>query len=306
MLLWCHAGLAFAQQGGHIRGLVVDNEGFAIENATIVVSSQGDDANIEVQTGSDGRYTYGGLATGLYTITAVKDELGGEVFRIRVRDGQTVAVNFELEPGRRVAAYLSEAGEREALSRVFASGLEANRGGNFELAVEEFLRALEISPACIECHYNLAIAYSRLERLADAEMEFERVIILMPEYVAAYHGLSGILARQGRQDAAAEARSEANRIALEQLAAGQAMAENAVARGVTLLNAGSVADAVDRFEFAIGQNSNFAAAHYWLGVALQQLGRQPESQTAFERYLQIDPSGEHADDARQRLGDVRR
>ena len=295
--------IAIAQQVPKIHGRVVDEQGQAVGDATVIISSV-DGETTEIQTSTDGQFTAGELAAGSYTVTAVKEELGGEVFRILVRDDQTIAVNFMLEPGRRAATYLSEAGEREALSRRFEAGVEASRSRDYDLAVEQYLGALEISPTCLECHFNLAVAYMQLGRLAEAETEFRRVIVLQPNYAAAYYGLSGLYAGQGRQAEAVEARSEANRIALQRLAVGRAQAEDAVARGVVFLEAGNVADAIGRFEDAVAQDASLPAAHYWLGVALQESGRLPQSHSSLQRYLQLEPSGQFADDARERLDDL--
>ena len=304
-LLFIHAGIAantaLAQPGGTIEGVVVDELGRPVSEATIVVNGLSAGEAVETQTSSDGRYTYRGVSAGLYTIAATKGGLGGEVFRIRVRDERTVSVNFELAAGQRVASYLIEAGQREALSRIFATGIEASRSGNYTAAISAFLNALELSPTCLECHYNLAIAYTELGRFAEAEVEFRSVLRLRQDYAAAYYGLSSIYTRQGRESEAADARSEANRIALERVAVGRAQAEDAVARGVTFFNAGNIADAIGRFQVAVELDATLAAAHYWLGLSFQQSGRDAPARLEFQRYLQLASSGEFAAEARERL-----
>lgn len=303
-LLFLAVSPALAQPGGAVRGVVVDELGRPISEATVAVNSFGAAESEATQTTSDGQYAYSGITAGLYTITATKNELGGEVFRIRVRDGHTVSVNFELAPGRRVASYLVEAGEREALSRTFAAGIEASRSGDFDVASDAFQRALNLSPTCLECHYNLAIAYAALAQFAEAEVEFQSVIRLKRDYAAAYYGLSSIYTRQGRAAEAAEARSEANRLALERVTMGRAQAEDAVARGVTFFNAGNVADAIGRFEAAVELDQTLPATYYWLGRALQESGRDDPAGSALRRYLQLASTGEFAAEARQRLEDL--
>ena len=303
-LLLLPVSLVLAQPGGAVRGVVVDELGRPIAEAMVAVTGFGSAETEETHTTVDGQYTYGGLADGLYTITATKEELGGDVFRIRVREGHTVSVNFELAPGRRVASYLVEAGEREALSRAFATGIEASRSGDHEAAISAFQDALDFSPTCLECHYNLAIAYTALDRFADAEAEFQSVLRLREDYAAAYYGLSSIYTRQGRAAEAATARSEANRLALERVAVGRAQAEDAVARGVTFLNAGNVADAIGRFEAAVELDATLAVAHYWLGLALQQSSRDDAARSALQRYLQLASDGEFVAEVRQRLEDL--
>ena len=298
--------LALAQEGGRIQGLVTDNTGQAIEEATVIVSKFATSDKIEIQTSDDGRYVRANLPSGLYTVTAAKDQLGGEMFRIRVRDGHTVEVNFALEPGRRVATWLTEAGEREELSRAFSAGVQASRSGAFDQAIDEFRRTVELSPTCLECNYNLAVAYAEVQRLEEAESAFRRVLEVRQDYAAAYYGLSSVYVRQGRESDAADARSAANRLALERLAVGRAEAEDAIARGVTFLDAGNIEDAIGRFEAALDRDPGFAPAHYWMGRSFAQLENPRRARREFRRYLQVDPDGEFADRARQHLSVLER
>ena len=149
------------------------------------------------------------------------------------------------------------------MSRTFAAGIEASRSGDYDGAIDAFRSALDLSPTCLECHYNLAIAYTELDRFADAELEFQSVLRLREDYAAAYYGLSNIYTRQGRTAEAVNARSEANRLALARVTAGRAEAEDAVARGVTFFNAGNVAGTIGRFEAAVELDPTLAVAHYW-------------------------------------------
>ena len=286
---------------GTVQGVVVDAQGQPIDEAIISINNlQGADT-AEAQTSTDGQFSYSGVIPGVYTITASKNELGGEVFRIRVRENRTVSVNFELTPGQRVAAYLGEAGQREALSRNFAAGIEASRSGDYEISVESFLNTLKLSPTCLECHFNLAISYTELGRFTDAESEFREVLRLRPDYAAAYYGLSSIYTRLGRDAEAAEARSEANRLALQRVAIGRAQAEDAVARGLSFFNAGNIIDAIARFEAAIQLDSSFGTAYYWLGVSLEETGQNGPARSALQRYLQLAAGGDFEAEVRQRL-----
>ena len=284
----------------------MDQQGSTVDGATVVVSGVGSTATRETQTSATGEYAYEGLPPGLYTISAGWGEFGSEIFRIRVRDSQTVTVNFALEPGRRAAAYLSEAGEREALAQIFSGGVTASRAGDSEHAVEQFLRAVEISPTCLECHFNLAVTYVQLDRLAEAEQQFQRAIVLQPDYVAAYYGLSDVYVRQGRETEAAEARAQARQISIQRLEAGRTQAADRVAQGIVFLNAGNLGGAIGQFEAAIELDASLAAAHYWLGLAFQQSGLVPQSRSSLQRYLQFDPRGEFADQTRQLLNALER
>ena len=309
VLLLCSSSPALSQstEPGVIRGTVVDQQGHAIGGARVVVNSLGTTLErFEVETAPDGRYTQTGLASGFYTITAEKDELGSEVFRIRVRSGHTVDVNFALEPGRRVATWLSDVAGRQELYRIFAAGVAANREGDFETAAERFSQTLELSSSCVECYFNLAVALTDLDRFAEAESAFRQAIEIKPDYAPAHYGLATIYGRQDRAEDAAAARSEANRLTLERLAAGRAQAEDAVSRGIIFLDAGSVADAERHFEEALRNDRSYGPAYYWLGLSLLRRDRPDEAVHEFRRYLGLEPDGEFATQTREHLSTLGR
>ena len=298
---------AAAQTTGAVRGLVVDADGQAVAAARVVVTGRRDpDARLETETSADGRFAYDSLATGFYTVTADKAELGGEAFRIRVRSGRTVEVSFTLSPDRRAAAWLVDQGGREALSNAFAAGVDANRERDFEMAVARFTQALALNSACVECHFNLGIAYGDLARFDEAEAAFRAALDIEPDYAAAYYGLAALYARQNRTADAARARGEANRIALERLAISRAEAADAVSRGITFLGADNVGDAQRWFEAAIELDPTYSPAYYWLGMTLLRRDRPDAAASHLERYLKLEASGEHAEDARDRLRTLRR
>ena len=78
-----------------------------------------------------------------------------------------------------------------------------------------------------------------------------------------------------------------------------------LARGIAFLNAGNATDAVGRFEAALDMDSGFAPAQYWLGVGLIELGRTEQASLELEHYLQLEPTGEFAAEARTHLSHLR-
>ena len=298
-------GNPHAQETGVIRGTVVDQDGHAVDAARVVMSRLGGSTDrSEAETGFDGGYAQEALTAGVYTVTADKQGLSGETFRVRVRAGRTVRVNFLLKPGLRVSTWLTTLSEREALSSVFAAGVEASRSRDFEEAIDLFNRATELSPTCVECRFNLAVAYVEVGQLADAEASFKRVLDILPDYTAAYYGLSNVYMQQGRQAEAIEVRGEANHLALKRLTAWRAQATDAVERGLTFLNAGNIVDAQRRFREALEKDVNHAPAYYWLGVSLLKSNVLDRAAASFRRYLRLEGNGEFAELARKQLASI--
>ena len=296
-----------AEAAGVLRGRVVDEQQQPVAGAEVAIRPlAGDGEAAIVETAADGTYSQGGIAAGLYTVTAGKADLRGDMFRVRIRSGRTVQVNVQLAAGRRDAAWLAELGDREAASRAFAAGLRASRANDHAAAIAEFTQAITRTPDCAACHYNLAISYTELDELAGAETAFRRVVEITPEYSAAYYGLASVYTRQGRTADAQAARDEATRLARERLAERQKLLEAALREGVARLEAGDARGALADLETLLRRDSSFGPLYYWLGVAGLRTGDTEQAAAHFRRYLQMEAAGEHAAEARAALADLER
>ncbi len=99
-LLMCAAS-AFAQQGTtEVKGKVVDTQSAAVPGATVVAKNQATGMFRETVSGTDGTYFVGGLAPGIYEITA---ELQGfkklGLKDIRLEIGKTTTLDLQLAVG---------------------------------------------------------------------------------------------------------------------------------------------------------------------------------------------------------------
>ena len=302
------AGAVNAQPAGLVRGAVVAEESrAAVPGALIVLLPLGGDGpSLEFETGSDGRFARADVAPGLYAVTAALGARRSEVYRVRVREGRTVDIRFVLGPGRGATPWIVADGSRERLDELFAAGVGANRESAYEDAVTYFTLAAGLDPNCLECHYNTGVAYSALERWADAERAFRDALDVRPDYTAAYYGLANVYNRSGRPGEAAVARDEATRLTLAVLEAARQEAAESVSRGIDSRDAGNLEDARRRFEEAAGQSPGYAPAYYWLGVVLTEIGRTGPALTALRRAVSLDEAGEHAADARSRIAALER
>jgi hypothetical protein len=99
-LLMCAAS-AFAQQGTtEVKGKVVDSQSAAVPGATVVAKNQATGMFRETVSGTDGTYFVGGLAPGIYEISA---ELQGfkklGLRDIRLEIGKTTTLDLQLAVG---------------------------------------------------------------------------------------------------------------------------------------------------------------------------------------------------------------
>ncbi len=82
--------------------------------------------------------------------------------------------------------------------------------------------------------------------------------------------------------------------------------------GAVLTNAGKVDDAIAAFEKVIAADPNRADAYYWKGVNLigkatlqgDKMVAPPGTADAFQKYLQLQPTGTYADAAKQMLTSI--
>ena len=302
------AGPASGQPAGTVRGAVVDEQSrAAVAGALIVLLPLGGDGpSLEFEAASDGRFVRSDVAPGLYAVTAALGALQSEVYRVRVRDRRAVEIRFVLGPDRGATPWIIADGARDRLDELFAAGVGANREGAYNEAVTWFTLAAGLDPNCVECHYNVGVAYSALEHWPAAEQAFQDALAIRRDYTAAYYGLANVFSRSGRPEDAAAARGEATRLTLAALEAGRRQAAEDVARGIAFLEAGNVENARQRFEEAAGRSPGYAPAYYWLGVALTDIGRAGPALTALRRAVSLDGSGEHAADARSRIAALER
>ena len=302
------AGAVNAQPAGIVRGVVADEASRTVVSGALIVllPLDGDGPSLEFETGADGRFARADVAPGLYAVTAARGARRSEVYRVRIRDRRAAEIRFVLGPDRGATPWIVADGARERLDELFAAGVGANREGAYEDAVTWFMLAAGLDPNCVECHYNTGVAYSALERWADAERAFQDALAIRRDYTAAYYGLANVFTRSGRPGDAAEARGEATRLTLAALEAGRRQAAEDVARGIAFRAAGNLEDARQRFEEAAGRSPGYAPAFYWLGVALAEIGRPGPALTALRRAVSLDGSGEHAADARSRIAALER
>ena len=301
------AAPGYGQSSGVLRGKVTDGQGDGVAGAKITAVSQtGSRMVLETETNDDGNYRIMGLPANTYEVTAVKEGLGtaGAVFTIR--EGQNLQINMDIAAAAAAAtAALSEEDmakvERiEDLKASFEMGVNASNAGDYQEAINQFQIAIGIADFCHDCYQNMGLAYVELDEFGQAESAFKRAISLKPDYAAAFTGLANIYNQQRRFDEAAEASSEAAR--LSGTALGGATDPIAIYnQGIIFWNAQKFAEAKTQFEQTIQVDPNHAEAHYFLAMTNLNQGNMAEAAAALEKYVELAPDGQYADQARGML-----
>ena len=84
--------------------------------------------------------------------------------------------------------------------------------GDYDVAIDSFLRAIGINPDDAEAHYGLGIIYDRLNRYDDSIASFKEAIRVNPDYTEAHYKLGSIYSILKRYDDAIAPYKEVIRI----------------------------------------------------------------------------------------------
>jgi tetratricopeptide (TPR) repeat protein len=292
-------------QTGMVKGKVVDSSGKPVEGAKVAIEfKDGITRKFEVKTNKKGEYIQIGLQPGNYQITAAKDGVGTATQSQKVGLGDGAPIDLTLAAA---AAGGGEASKEElAFRKVFNEGVTASKAGNQDAALKGFQDALALRPDCYACAYNIAGAYLAKKDDAKAEEALLAAAKLDPNAADPYHQLANLYNGQKKFDKAAEMSAEASKRGGGAGGAGGAGAETLYNQGVVLWNAGKIGDAKAAFEGAIKAKPDYADAHYWIGMANLNEGKMPEAATAFEKYMQLAPTGQYADQAKGILATIKK
>lgn len=92
---------------------------------------------------------------------------------------------------------------REPAAQAFLKqGIDAGKRGDLEEAARLLGRAVELNPALVDAHFNLAVALARLGRMDTAIATMQEVLRLQPNDFDAHRLLATWLSGQGRQSEA--------------------------------------------------------------------------------------------------------
>jgi tetratricopeptide (TPR) repeat protein len=151
---------------------------------------------------------------------------------------------------------------------------------NYQKAVEEFAKALELDPAYSQAALYLGRAYNALFDEANAEKYFRRAIAIDPDYLDAHSSFGGMLLDIGNTDEAIRQFTTVlnhepdNAFALTNLSECYRMK-------------GLYPDSIEAAQKAIKRAPQYAEPHLWLAESLRLSGKFDASKTEYNNYLQL-------------------
>ena len=143
-----------------------------------------------------------------------------------------------------------------------------------------------------EVVYLAALSYQRLERRADAQRMYERLMARPESDPWAAIGRSGSLLNTGVAEGSpevAKAATEAVKAARAAVARAPRLAQAHYQLGLVHGRQRDYASAAAAFEAAVTADPRFAYAHYYVGLSYYQIKRTDKMAAAFEFFLELAP-----------------
>lgn len=330
------------QQTGSIHGHAQDPAGTALANAQIQVSTDGKNAKYTFNTDANGDYKGDNIAPGTYVITMFVKNTNDANFKpvdrfenVKIEAGQNVAQDFDLsrpdyikklspEEQKQLqdlksknAAITKENAQVKNLNADLASARQSIKDKKFDDAATLMQRDTAAKPDAAVLWVELAIAQNGQKKYDDAITSAKKAIETnaaskkpSPEIAgAANNSLGEAYAAKNQIPDATAAYDAAAKAQPAQ--AGMFYSNEAI----VLAKSGGAADAVvAAADKAIAADPNKPVPYYLKGQALiakatvdpktNRIVAPPGTEEAYEKYLQLDPNGPMAADAKNILAQI--
>lgn len=163
---------------------------------------------------------------------------------------------------------------------------------NYRAALERFNDALVYKPNDAEATFGLAVTQEKLDLFGQARKSYSKYLEILPEGPRAKECQEALKRLESRA-AAPSAADEAARQAADDIAAGE-----------TFLARNNFDAARERFEDALRLAPDNAKACYRLAQSLRGMERPEPARLYYQKYLELDPRGPYAADAKKAIADL--
>jgi TolA-binding protein len=272
-----------------VSGIVVDENGAAVEGATITITSPGAPSLQRVsKTDNAGRFSV--LLPDPawdYSVSAEHDGYSPTVSQFRAAGKTELRITLhppmappppKVDPG--VAAY--------------NQGVDLLQAGDRAGAEKKFSEAVALRP-------DLAAAWRALAQLAYARKDYAAALAAGRKGIekdSSQTDLYSLLADCAQKTGEAAAAAEYRKKYLDANAENPEVVYNL---GVERLNSKDYHGAAIAFAKVVQLKREMADAYFWLAVCEYNLRRYADSRATFQRYLQLAPQGSQAGAAREML-----
>lgn len=269
---------------GNIKGVVTDEQGAPIEGAVLKLHNVGKGGDFTTKTDKKGLYYKRSLPSGDYEFVLEKDGFKSVNDRFKVAAGGDHKYDFKLAKG-------APEGAKE-----FAQGFEAFNKGDNAGAAAFFEAALVKAPELPEIHVNLAIAYLRLNRKADAVAQLEQAVKLAPNEPRILFQLGGAYVEMKDFDKAMGA-FEQGLSKQPDLTKDALALEGTITLGAVYFAKGEIDKSIATFERALAAKPGAPVPMLGLGKAYLSKGDTDKALKQFEQVIAAAPGTSEAKQA---------
>ncbi|HJV90896.1 MAG TPA: carboxypeptidase regulatory-like domain-containing protein [Holophagaceae bacterium] len=308
-----------AQNVGRITGKITNKEGQPIAGAKITLKRRDMNWTKVLTTDAKGVYSQAGLDPKEYDLTVSADGYATKTFNaVRVPIAETVTKNIEMalpgtvapEGGQPVPTDESVKLEVEGLN-LFNENLELYKQGRYAEAMAPFETAYQslktsldkttdaaakadLQPKVDLVERVLGLTYFQVGKKDQAEPLLVKAVERKADDQNALIALVDIY--KSKKDAANETKYKAM---LEKLTGPNP--DTAYNKGVEAFNAGHTKEAREQVDETLRIDPKYADAYYLLGLLELGDGRMGPGRVAFQKYLELAPTGKKAGEVKEIL-----
>ncbi len=284
------AASGWAQYQGRIEGRVRDASGNLLDRVDVsIVASKLGSQKFDLKTDRQGRFTQIGLSPGFYMVNFKKEGFAPRSIEVKVNIAEATAFEVKLEPaGAEALRTMSES------DKLFLEGNKLLAENKFAEAAASYEEAIQLNRNQWAYHFNLGLAYKKMEKGEEARAAFAKALELNPGSYSASKELAESLAKAGNYEEA----KTLYRKALEVSADDPDVLYNL---GLCQVSTGEGEAALDSFIRCIGLKPDYADAYYQLGTLYVGQNKVREAVESLEKFLALAPAHEKAGVAKQLL-----
>lgn len=314
-------------QIGTLEGVIKDENGNPMPGITVEIDRTDIHQVFTLTTDKDGHYIHSGLPAGSqtrYTVRILKN--GVQLYQlanVSVPVGEVRNLDIDLQKEKELQRQSMSEEEKKQLEEMkkkiqsgkelqahFNQGIALLQQKQYDQAITEFEAAEEIDPKQPAVWANLAQAYGGADQVDKGIEAYQKAIELEQDpkqQAGLYNNMGQLYIKANRADDAKAAFEKAANV--NPADAGIYYFN----LGVTFYNHNDCKSAVDPLKKATEVDPQRADAWYWLGVCLYSTAETkveggevktvltPGTVESFEKYLELAPSGSHAEETKQYL-----
>lgn len=294
-----------AQGQAGLRGKVIDETGKPVAGAEVVLEFVGDlKQAYKVVTSGNGEWVKTGMIAtpGSWTITVTSGKKTGVLPGVRNKIGEmtrvaditiseTAAAVSKAPAGMSAEEIAKRNKRQEELQKLFDATNVAFDAGNYDEALAKLQSIIKEIEKCAACYAKMGDVYIKKNDAKEAEAAYLKAIEIDPAQPSPYAALATIYNEQKKFDEATKMSTKATEL---MGASGSTDPTALFNQGVIFWNQGKAAEAKAEWEKAIKLDPKNADTYYYLGMANLNLNKIPDAKTAFNEYLKLAPTGQHA------------